>query len=128
MPQIDGINIPFIPAGGSKTLKNRSDNSQQKGLNSQFGKILTEELNSIKFSAHAETRLKSRGIEFTNQDMSRLTNAFSNAEKKGAKDSLVVMDNKAFIINVPNKTVVTALDKLNLNSNVITNIDSAIIA
>ena len=35
---------------------------------------------------------------------------------------------KAFIVNVPNKTVITAMDKAQLMSNVITNIDSAVIA
>ena len=61
-------------------------------------------------------------------ELSRLQDAVSRAEAKGAKDSLVMMDNKAFIVNIPNKTVVTALPIEESTDNVFTNIDSVVFA
>lgn len=127
MAEINGIQLPFVPAGGVGSLKSRS-NPLENNKSGKFGNILSEELNKIKFSSHAEARIKSRGIEVNSSDLQRLNGAFESAKAKGAKDSLVMLDNKAFIINVPNKTVITALDKSSLSSNVITKIDSAVIA
>lgn len=126
MPEINGINIPFIPAGGANSLQPRNNNNISS--DSKFGKIFQQELDQIKFSAHAKTRIKSRGLNMTANDLKRLEGAFESAKVKGAKDSLVMMDSKAFIINVPNKTVITAMDSKSMSSNVITNIDSAIVA
>ena len=50
------------------------------------------------------------------------------AEKKGIKESLVVVDSLAFIVNVPSRTVVTAMDQNESENNVFTNIDGAVIA
>jgi flagellar operon protein len=49
------------------------------------------------------------------------------ASKKGVCDSLVLVDSLAFIVNVPSRTVVTAMDQTETNSNVFTNIDGAVI-
>lgn len=123
MHEINGIKVPFIPAGGSQTLKTGSKNN----VDGKFNKLFNEELNKLKFSSHATSRIKSRQIELNANDLSRLENAVSNARKKGAKDSLIFIDNNAFIVNVPNRTVITAIEKGGMNSNVITNIDSAVI-
>ena len=48
-------------------------------------------------------------------------------QRKGVNESLVLVDNLAFIVNVPNKTVVTAMDQEETNANVFTNIDGAVI-
>jgi flagellar operon protein len=50
------------------------------------------------------------------------------AEEKGARDSLVLLRDMAFIVSVSNRTVVTAMDGERLKENVFTNIDSAVIA
>ena len=60
--------------------------------------------------------------------MNRLQEAVNKAEQKGAKDSLVMMNNKAFIVNIPNKTVITALDVEKSEENIFTNIDSVVFA
>jgi len=52
----------------------------------------------------------------------------TRADEKGAKDSLVLLRDLAFIVNVKNRTVVTAVDGEHLKDNVFTNIDSAVIA
>ena len=48
------------------------------------------------------------------------------AENKGSKDSLIMVDNVAYVVSVENKTVITAIDDQNVKENVFTNIDSAV--
>ncbi|MBI5058312.1 hypothetical protein HZB60_00865 [candidate division KSB1 bacterium] len=81
----------------------------------------------VNFSAHAQSRLVSRQIQLTDTQLARLQNGVEQAAQKGAKDSLVMLDNLAFIVNVPNRKVVTALDGANTQGNVFTQIDSAVI-
>ena len=79
------------------------------------------------FSKHAVERMKSRGIEGGPETMGRLEKAFSKAAEKGSRNTLVLMDDNAFIMSVKNKTIVTAMDKNNMKENLFTNIDSTII-
>ena len=95
---------------------------------SEFQRILSEKTGRIDFSAHAEKRLAQRGIELSQADMDRLTQAVDRAKTKGAKESLVLLNGLAFVVSVPNRTVITAIDMESMKENVITNIDSAVIA
>ena len=81
----------------------------------------------IKFSSHAQTRLASRQITLTENDVARLGQAMTKAASKGAKDSLVLMDKTAFVVSVANRTVITAVASDALKENIFTNIDSAMI-
>lgn len=81
----------------------------------------------VKFSNHAVERMMSRGIKFSPEDVARLGDAVSRAAAKGSKDTLVLMNDSALIVNVKNKTVVTVMDKNALKENVFTNIDSTIV-
>lgn len=84
---------------------------------------------ALKFSAHAETRLKSRGIAFGEEMMRKLSSAVDRAEQKGVKkDSLVLMQDMALIVNIRNRTVITAMDTGDMKGNVFTNIEGAVIA
>jgi len=95
----------------------------------QIKNILGKAPEALKFSAHAETRLKSRGIDFTEEMMKRLNGAVDKVSQKGGtKDSLVLMQDLALIVNVKNRTVITAMEQGSQNSNVFTNIESAVIA
>lgn len=80
----------------------------------------------IKFSKHANERLQSRNISLDDSQMNRLTQGVDQAREKNIKESLVMMDDLAFIVNIKNNTVVTALLK-NQEGNVFTNIDGAVI-
>jgi flagellar operon protein len=95
---------------------------------SDFQKILSEKTAQVGFSAHAEKRLAQRGIELSQADMDRLTQAVDRAKTKGAKESLVLLNGLAFVVSVPNRTVITAIDMESMKENVVTNIDSAVIA
>lgn len=110
----------------NKTINNRSQTS-----NVSFEEVLRktqlERTSELKFSKHASMRLSERDITLTESQSARLENGVDAASKKGINDSLVLVDNLAFIVNVPNKTVVTAMDQTETDSNVFTNIDGAVI-
>ncbi|MCP4728379.1 MAG: hypothetical protein GY863_25305 [bacterium] len=106
---------------GSKATGQFQTNFQdylQKSLEGQTG---------VKFSAHAANRLFERNITLSPDDVSRLNKAVSKAEEKGSRESLVLMNDMAFVVSVKNKTVVTAMANSQLKDNVITNIDSTVI-
>lgn len=90
-------------------------------------KSLTENTGSLKFSKHALGRLSDRNIELDENQLERLEDGARKAEAKGIRDSLVIVDQLAFIVNVPNQTVVTAMDSTETNENVFTNINGAVI-
>lgn len=94
-----------------------------------FKDIFAEKLNeeqAVKFSKHANQRLESRNINLSQEQMLRLNQGVVQARDKSINESLVMMDNLAFIVNIKNNTVVTALES-NEDSNVFTNIDGAVI-
>lgn len=92
-------------------------------LLNKAGRAVTE----VKFSKHASNRLADRNISLSDEQMKRLNNAAQKASEKGIKESLVIVDSLAFIVNIPNNTVVTALDRSETDDNVFTNIDGAVI-
>lgn len=105
-----------------------SNVTNSEGLS--FGQILTRksfEESGLKFSKHASFRLSDRGIEITDEQMNRLNDGARKAAEKGIKDSLVLVDDMAFIVNIPNKTVVTAMDSTETTENVFTHINGAVI-
>ena len=81
----------------------------------------------VKFSNHAIERMRTRGISYSPEDISKLSDAISRAAAKGSKDSLVLMNDSALIVSVKNNTVVTVMDKNALKENVFTNIDSTVV-
>ena len=94
-----------------------------------FAEILeqkkTQGNSELKFSKHANERLISRNIDLTDSQKERLQSAVKAAEAKGIKESLVMMDNLAFIINVKNNTVVTAVT--GGEERIFSNIDGAVV-
>jgi flagellar operon protein len=119
--------INKIPGQG-QTFGVQAYSGAQRATNNQFAAVLKSKVDGLKFSAHAQSRLKSRNLSMTPQVMEKLNKAVSGAASKGAKDSLILMPNMAFIVNIPNRTVVTAMDGESIRDNVFTNIDSTVIA
>jgi flagellar operon protein len=124
MAEINGISVPFVPVIGNEAPVK----AKLRDVNADFGSIFKEELEKVKFSNHALKRLESRNIHLNEDQMNKIQTAVEKAESKGARDSLVMMDNTALIVNIPNKTVVTALPIGEGNDNVFTNIDSVVFA
>ncbi|WP_028236284.1 TIGR02530 family flagellar biosynthesis protein [Pseudobutyrivibrio sp. MD2005] len=110
------------PAAESRPLGNINGAS--------FEDIFKQKLQSasdLKFSKHATQRLDDRNIELTEEQSLRLSEGVQKAQEKGITDSLVLVDTLAFIVNVPNQTVVTAMDQTESDENIFTNIDGAVI-
>ncbi len=102
-------------------------NSQ--GLSFQdIWKQKTGEVNGeLRFSKHAANRLADRNLTLSEEQLSRLTEGAKKAGEKGIRESLVMVDQMAFIVNVPNNTVITAMDNTRADENIFTNIDGAVI-
>lgn len=94
-----------------------------------FEEILqkTQQEGEVKFSKHAANRLNDRNIELTEEQLERLNDGTKMAGEKGIKESLVLVDELAFIVNTRSNTVITALTQGETKENIFTNIDGAVI-
>lgn len=81
----------------------------------------------VRFSGHALKRIEQRQIEISQDDLSLLASGIERAERKGSRESLLLMDRTAYVVNVPSRTVVTAVDSEAMKDKTFTNIDSAIL-
>jgi len=82
----------------------------------------------VRFSSHALQRVERRGIDVGPAALARLQDGVDRAAGKGARASVVFVDQTAFVVAVPNRTVITAVDREHMKQQVFTNIDSAVIA
>jgi flagellar operon protein len=64
---------------------------------------------------------------FSASDIANLEGAVNTVAQKGGKESLVMMRDAALVVSIKNRTVVTALDRSQMQGNVFTNIDSAVV-
>lgn len=108
---------PLQPVGGPKP-------GAPGAKGTGFGRVLGDKL-AVKFSAHAAERLRGRNL--SPDEMSRINRGLERAAGKGSKDSLLLLPDLALVVNVPNRTVVTAVGGDRLKEGVFTNIDSAVI-
>ncbi|MDQ6419253.1 TIGR02530 family flagellar biosynthesis protein [Paenibacillus sp. LHD-117] len=119
----------LFPIKSTPLQLDKSDKSSMsqagRPVSTEFRDLLESKV--LKFSHHAETRMEQRGIKLQPESLSQIMKAVDDAASKGAKDSLIVYRDIAMIVNVPSRTVVTALDGNQMKSNVFTQIDSAII-
>jgi len=81
--------------------------------------------NPVHFSKHASIRLNDRNINLTGEQIDRVADGIGKANEKGIRDSLVLVDNVALVVNVQSRTVITAIPQM--QENVFSNIDGAVI-
>lgn len=98
-------------------------------LQRELGKAAApaEESFSIAFSKHAMTRAEERGIEVTPALIGQLTDSVERAQAKGATNILAFDATRAFIINVPHGRVITTMSQEEMEENIFTNIDGAVL-
>ena len=133
MNKINKTNFNSIDQIRNQYLKQKTQvakNAKNDTLQPSFSHILGDvaksvEQSELKFSKHASQRLNSRNIDLTQGQMERLEQGARIADKKGVKDSLVIVDDIAFIVNIKNHTVVTAVN--DEEEKTFTNIDGAVI-
>ena len=115
---------------GSKTpqgmVEARKDMSFEEILHKQQVQK-QQSAENVKFSKHAANRLNDRNIELTDKQLERLNDGTKKAGQKGIRDSLVLVDQLAFIVNTKSNTVITAMDQTEADENIYTNIDGAVI-
>ena len=115
--------FPSIGQAAGSYLKQPGNAGRQEDSGRSFADVFDE----LKFSKHASTRLQDRNIELSDSQIDRLSAGMQKANEKGINESLVLMDQMAFIVNVKNNTVITALNEQEIKENVFTNIDGAVI-
>ncbi len=122
---ISGIRGP----SGAERIK-KSINAQAQ-IGTSFQEILdqqtSQQTDDLKFSVHAQNRIQERNIQLSDEDRIRLQNGIDKILEKGGNESLILMDNNAFVVSAANRTVITAMDSEGLRENVFTNIDSALV-
>ncbi len=122
---IRNIQMPSIRSVGNKPSQTK-ENTKGKA----FADVLKQQAGGsegLKFSKHANSRLETRNIKLDKAQLGRLDESLEIAKAKGIKDSLVIMDDLSFVVNVKTSTVVTALKGEEANRKVFTNIDGAVI-
>lgn len=121
-------NVSRISPQIGESQISRGEDRRKVGEPSEFDRVLGEKLKTpLKFSAHANQRLSERKIVLDPAVMSKVSEAIDKADAKGIEDTLVLTGDAALIVNVKNRTVITAMDKNSLQGNVFTNIDGAVI-
>ena len=123
---------PIVVNGDKSSIKNQQQNQRKPdGQPSAFDQVLDQRLPSqdsvVKFSQHAQDRLRARGITMNAAELGLLNNAVNSVAQKGGKESLIMMGDAAFVVSVKNRTVVTAMDRSQMQGNIFTNIDSAVV-
>lgn len=113
-------------------LNRKSTEAVSSGSDISFEEILKQKQDvtgssELKFSKHATMRLSDRHINLSQEQSERLESGVMKASEKGIHDSLVLLDSLAFIVNVPNRTVVTAIEQGESDNSIFTNIDGAVI-
>ncbi|SNX55515.1 TIGR02530 family flagellar biosynthesis protein [Thermoanaerobacterium sp. RBIITD] len=109
------------------SINNVSNSKSTPRDNNSFKSIIDKKTSEIKFSKHALERIKLRDLSISESEYNMLINAINKADSKGIKDTLILLGNKVFVVNLKNRVVITAMDGRALKDNVITNIDGAVI-
>jgi flagellar operon protein len=119
---------------GNQHLNNTSTTPRsavpQDPAQASFEEMLQTQLGrppAVRLSAHAQRRLEARNINFGGDETVRLEQAVEKAASKGSRESLILMDDLALVVNIKNRVVVTAVDANSRKDNVFTNIDSVVL-
>jgi flagellar operon protein len=137
MSKVNSFLIPNVSSLPSDVQKAEKSNALKQGEKSEFKGLIEKELlqpqvskkdvgAEVNVSSHAMKRLQERNIELDGNEYMKLKEAVSKLRAKGGHDSLVITNKAAYVVDVDKNTVVTAVDKNNMNENVFTKIDSTI--
>lgn len=137
MSKVNSFLIPNVSSIPSEQQKAEKTNALKSGEKSEFKGLMDKELlqpqvspkdigPELTVSTHATKRLQERNIELDGNEYMKLKEAMGKLRAKGGHDSLVITNKAAYVVDVDKNTVVTAVDKNNMNENVFTKIDSTI--
>ena len=126
-PSIEETASKYLSNAGSQVKTEAKDDTSFAGILSKKQEAEISEGREVRFSKHASNRLSDRNIELSDSQLDRLQAGMQRANRKGIGETLVIMDQLAFIVNAKNNTVITAMDQAEADENVFTNIDGAVI-
>lgn len=86
---------------------------------------LQQQESGVTFSKHAASRLEQRNIRLSASSLERLNEGVRIAREKGMNDTLIIVDDSAFVVNAGSNKVITSLSQL--RGRAITNIDGTVI-
>ena len=122
----------MIERVSSQRYQQSASQMQQAVANASFDIMLRQEMDKVQqtrdveFSKHAISRAEERGIDITPDLIDQLRGSMIRAQAKGATNVIAMDSEKAFIINVPNAKVITAITQDEMGESVFTNIDGAV--
>ena len=116
---------PVQPADSTKAVGPKRENGAATAFARDLQQARSQEPPDLKLSAHAQSRIVQRGIEFSEDDRMNISGALNTLAEKGARNALMLRGESAFLVNVPNRTIITAMDASDLSERAFTNIDSA---
>ena len=120
---IDPMTTGIDPAGASKTQ------SPERGRGGNavggFRELFDRQL---KISVHARARMGTEGVHMDATQERRIESAVDRVSQRGGKQSLVMLDDLALIVNVEKRTLITVISGERRGDGVFTDIDSAVIA
>lgn len=123
---VESVHSPALRSTVSNST-GRSDTPAGGSFGAVFQKELEQaQARTVEFSKHALSRAEERGIDVTPTLLERLSDSVERAEAKGAKNILALDRSLAFIVNVPNGRVITALSEEEMKESIFTNIDGAV--
>ena len=117
--------LGVLTAGMPQEKKGKADGRRVEQTN--FSDVLAASARRVNFSRHAVRRLEEREITLSPQELERLDGMVDRMAAKGARQALILMNDTAFVLAVPKRTVITVLDGEHAKDNIFTNIDSAAI-
>jgi flagellar operon protein len=125
--KVPGLRIPVSPQPVRERQTPRPVREQVG--EGAFQDILQREVETskLKFSGHAQARLRLRNVNLGPQELAKLEEAVEKAAAKGARESLIVMEGNVFVVSIRNRTVITVVDRASAKENVFTQIDSAVL-
>ena len=129
---MERVSLQTGQAARSQSRQIKQQSQQAQGAS--FGQVLQQAITQsqvapsqgVAFSKHAISRAEERGIEVTPDLMEQLADSVERAQAKGATNILAMDNTRAFIINVPNARVITAITQDEMKENIFTNIDGAV--
>jgi flagellar operon protein len=118
--------VRITPSSTSSTIQSNQTVTKAEEDGQSFTSVLDQA--RLRFSNHAQKRLDVRSIDLDHGSLNRLSTAVDKAEAKGSKESLILLDDLAFIVNIKDRMVVTTMDVNKQKDSVFTQIDSVVIA
>ncbi len=129
----NNINPYLIPQINSTAVNKSAPANKEIENAKEFQELLDQNISekssvkeNLEFSGHALRRMKQRNLTMDNDEYLKLKDGIEKLKNKGGQDSLIVTNKAAYIVDVANNKVVTAMDKEDMSENVFTKIDSTL--